>query len=131
MSFRETLNVAAMRQCELEHTSARRNVKDPAKSMVPSLNGAQRHVRMPAAHVTDYQDNCQMNRNLVLLGCAAVLSSLVGLSGCTSDVLLQKDNKIVTCEGGCAKGGLAGIPCRNTQRECVEDFQKAGYERIQ
>ncbi len=37
VSFRETLNVDAVRQCELEHTSERRNVKDSAESSVPSL----------------------------------------------------------------------------------------------
>ena len=51
-------------------------------------------------------------------------------AGCTSDVVLKKGDNIVTCKGGCAAGGLAGISCRNTQRECVDDFKQAGYERV-
>jgi hypothetical protein len=53
------------------------------------------------------------------------------LCACTSDVLLKKGDDVVTCKGGCASGGLAGIPCRNTQRACVDDFKQAGYARIQ
>jgi hypothetical protein len=51
--------------------------------------------------------------------------------GCTPNIVMKnaKTGQVAVCKGGCATGGLPGIPCRNTQRQCVEDFQKAGYER--
>ena len=61
----------------------------------------------------------------------AIILGLVLLSACTPDIALPKGDKVVTCKGGCPTSGLAGIPCRNTQRECVDDFKQAGYARIQ
>lgn len=59
-----------------------------------------------------------------------LLGILIVCAGCTSDIYLKKGDTVVTCKGGCAAGGLAGIPCRNTQRACVDDYKQAGYERI-
>jgi hypothetical protein len=62
-----------------------------------------------------------------------LIYALVAILGCacTSDIALKKGDDVVVCKGGCAAGGLAGIPCRNTQRECVDDFKQAGYQRTQ
>jgi hypothetical protein len=60
-----------------------------------------------------------------------VLFLAAALCACTPSIVMKnaKTGQVAVCKGGCAEGGLAGIPCRNLQRQCVDDFQKAGYER--
>jgi hypothetical protein len=62
-----------------------------------------------------------------------LLIAVVALSavGCTPNILLKnpQTGETVVCKGGSGYG-LAGIPGRNLQYRCLDDFEKQGYQRV-
>jgi hypothetical protein len=65
---------------------------------------------------------------------AAVLSIAalaVATSACTPSIMLKnpQTGETTVCKGGNSYG-LIGIPGRNLQERCLDDFQKAGYQRV-
>jgi hypothetical protein len=65
---------------------------------------------------------------------AAVLSIAalaVATSACTPSIMLKnpQTGETTVCKGGNSYG-LMGIPGRNLQERCLDDFQKAGYQRV-
>ena len=61
----------------------------------------------------------------------ALLVAACVLSGCTPDIMLknQQTGQTAVCKGGSGYG-LAGIPGRNLQMRCLDDYQKQGYQRV-
>ncbi len=57
---------------------------------------------------------------------------LVVLSGCatTETVYLARDGKTVQCGPYDATGGRTAQLGAESLRACVQDFQKAGYQRV-
>jgi hypothetical protein len=62
---------------------------------------------------------------------AAVLLLLYGCST-TPDILLRKPatGETARCEGVPQFSGIGSVAARREQRECVEDYQRAGYDRV-
>jgi hypothetical protein len=65
---------------------------------------------------------------------AAVLSVAalaICASACTPNIMLKnpQTGETTVCKGGNSYG-LMGIPGRNLQERCLDDFEKAGYQRI-
>jgi hypothetical protein len=66
---------------------------------------------------------------------AATAVGVVGLAicatACTPNIMLKnpQTGETTVCKGGNSYG-LMGIPGRNLQERCLDDFEKAGYQRI-
>lgn len=60
-----------------------------------------------------------------------ILIGAYALAGCTPDIMLknQQTGQTAVCKGGSGYG-LGGIPGRNLQMRCLDDYQKQGYERV-
>jgi len=65
------------------------------------------------------------------LSVAFVCAVCASVAGCTPHIPLKnpQTGDTVVCKGG-SSYGLIGIPGRNIQERCLDDYQKQGYQRL-